>query len=213
MNAYRPSASETRAPGRSSRESRCRVTSIPSTSRGKPGSPSPSAQGLTVRIWELGLGGRGRRAAVGAGFGSLVTPRAFAKGSKVAPWSRVERRTAKKTMLKKSRLSEPLDHRKGGEDDRDRAAEPRPGQNGLLAKREPERQRRQEGRRRSRDEHQNERQQRPLQRDVSELRWEDEQAEDDEHRHLADLSETLVKEGHRGGFAGIGTVPRKRPAR
>ena len=94
-------------------------------------------------------------------------------------------------MLKKSRPPEPLDHRKGGEDDRDRAAEPCPGQNGLLAKREPERQRRQEGRRRSRDEHQNERQQRPLQRDVSELRWEDEQAEDDEHRYLADLSETL----------------------
>ena len=43
-------------------------------------SPGPDGEDLGARA-----GGRGRRAAVGAGFGSLVTPRAFAKGSKVAP--------------------------------------------------------------------------------------------------------------------------------
>ena len=56
----------------------------------------------------LGARARGsfpsRRAAAGSAGSAVVTPSAWASGSKVVPWTMVEMTTAKKTMLKYSRL-------------------------------------------------------------------------------------------------------------
>ncbi len=99
-------------------------------------------------------------------------PAAGASGSKLAPWTRVEVTTTKKTIAKSSCADgDPGDDREGREPDRRRAAQARPAEHQPLAHVERVRERRDEGGQRAGDEDQHGRERQALEGDVVELRW------------------------------------------
>ena len=118
--------------------------------------------------------------------------------------------TAKKTMLKNSRLWEtPLDHREGREHHRDRAAQPRPAEDQPLASAEAIEGGRQRGGERPRDERDHQGEQGSFDQHVAELTREDEQPEGEEERDLGHPGEALVEGGDRALRRDLGAAERQ----
>ena len=86
-----------------------------------------------------------------------------------------------------------LDDGEGREDDRHRAAQARPPERDALVEREAHPDRAREGRDRPGDEHEDEREDDPLEPHAAEVRREHEQAQDEEHPELRDPREPVVE--------------------
>ncbi len=138
----------------------------------------------------------------------MVSPSRLASGSKLAPWTRVEVTTTKKTIANSClAAADPGDDREGGEPDRRRAAQPGPAEHRPLAHVERREGGGDEGGERAGDEDQHRREREALPGDVAERAGEDEQAEQDEEADLGDPADPLVEGDDRAPGGDAGAAP------
>ena len=145
-----------------------------------------------------------RRGSAGS---SVVSPSRFASGSKLAPWTRVEVTTTKKT-IENSSWPPPTPATTGKVASQIGVAPRSPAQPSISRSRtlSGAKSRRDEGGERAGDEDQHRRERQALQRDVAERAGEDQQAEQDEEADLGDPADPLV-EGDDGARPGSRPPP------